>query len=140
LDGGFREWLGYFYFKHAALVYTTAESFVADTHLTRQGFSRECDGIERAVTLYNYSVEGYSSARLYGDDISDVDIFALCLAKLAVFVFNECGICADREQAFDRITAFADRDVLEELADLLKEHYEYRLGVFARGKCGYRCY
>ena len=107
-----------------------ADDGVACAERSRHGFTCERGGVDAGRTFFDDAVERDLFARFDDDDIADRDLIGRDLDDSAVF-FEICVIGADIHECGDGFSRSADGVLLEQNADLIKEHHGDGFGIFS---------
>ena len=136
-NGGVRKLLGGLDPKHAVLIYTAADDFIAGGNIAGQRFASEGSGVQGGNTLHHNAVQGDLLAGADHDNGTHFHFVGVYLGK-AVLGLDVGVLGVDVHQVGDGFTAFTDGVVLEQLAHLEEQHNKYRLRVFADAECADR--
>ena len=126
--GGFPKGPGDPDMEQAGQVDTAADHLVPGGYVPGKGFPGEGGGIQRAVSLGDYAIQGDPLAGLDDDGVSHRHLIRVHLDQLAV-PFHIGIVRTDVHQGGDGLPAAPHSHALEELAHLIEEHDGHGLGV-----------
>ena len=136
---GLIEFLGCLDAQQAAHIHGSADDLIAGFNVSGQALAGQRAGIERGGSLHDNTVDRHLLAGPYHDDTADLDLVGIHFLHFAVLL--EVGVIGpDIHQFTDTAPALSDRDALEKLADLIKEHDCDALRVFTQDHCADRCH
>ena len=95
--------------------------------MARNGFAGKCRSVKLTCAFDDGAVDGHAFAGLHHDDVADGHFCGVYLRKLAVAL--DVGVIGgDIHHGCDGFARFAHGIALEQLADLVKQHYRATFG------------
>ena len=107
--------------QHAAQIHAAGDGRAAGRDVRRHGFTGHARGVERALAAHDHAVDGNAFAGTHDQNVALGDLLGVDARFLAV-AQHDGEVRAQLRQRGNGLAGALDGDLLEQLADLEKDH------------------